>query len=157
MQLPQAKLDQVLDRFHEVESRMSAATDGTEIVRLSKEYAELKPVAEAVEALSKARAEHAELQEMVASDDAEMAQLARVELNDLSEALPDREHAVALLLAPKDKDENASAILEVRAGTGGDEAALFAGDLLPHVPALRGAAGLAGGDRRRLRGRNGRL
>ncbi len=129
MQLPQAKLDQVLDRFHEVESRMSAPSDGAEIVKLGKEYAELKPVAEAVEALSKARAEQADLQEMAEGGDADMAALARAELNDLSQSLPEREHAVALLLAPKDKDENASAILEVRAGTGGDEAALFAGDL----------------------------
>jgi peptide chain release factor 1 len=129
MQLPQAKLDQVLDRFHEVESRMSAASDGVEIVRLGKEYAELKPVAEAVEALSRARAEQADLLEMAEGGDPEMAALARAELNALSETLPERERAVALLLAPKDKDENASAILEVRAGTGGDEAALFAGDL----------------------------
>ena len=129
MQLPQAKLDQVLDRFHEVEARMSAASDGAEIVKLGKEYAELKPVAEAVEALSRARAERADLEEMAEAGDAEMAALARAELNALSETLPEREHVVALLLAPKDKDENASAILEVRAGTGGDEAALFAGDL----------------------------
>ncbi|MFZ5720732.1 MAG: peptide chain release factor 1 [Pseudomonadota bacterium] len=129
MRLPQARLDQVLDRFREIEARMGAATDGAEIVRLSKEHAELKPVADAVEALEKARAEKPELEEMAASGDPEMAALARDELESLKERLPDLEHQVALLLAPKDKDENASAILEVRAGTGGDEAALFAGDL----------------------------
>jgi len=129
MQLPQAKLDQVLDRFREVEARMSAASDGGEIVKLGKEYAELRPVAEAVEALSKARAEVNELREMAEAGDAEMAAMARDELIALNDVLPAREHAVALLLAPKDRDENASAILEVRAGTGGDEAALFAGDL----------------------------
>jgi peptide chain release factor 1 len=128
MQLPQARLDQVLDRFREIEARMGAAADGAEIVRLSKEHAELKPVADAVEALAKARAELPELEEMAASGD-EMAALAREELEVLKGRLPDLEHEVALLLAPKDKDENASAILEIRAGTGGDEAALFAGDL----------------------------
>ena len=108
---------------------MEAAKDGAEIVRLSKEHAELKPVADAVLALARARDEGPELEEMAASGDPDMVGLAREELDALNMRLPDLEHAVALLLAPKDKDENASAILEVRAGTGGDEAALFAGDL----------------------------
>ena len=129
MHLPQAKLDSVLDRFHQVEARMSAASEGAEIVRLSKEHAELKPVADAVDALVRARAETSELEEMARSSDSEMAALAREELHALNSRLPDLERGVALLLAPKDRDENASVILEVRAGTGGDEAALFAGDL----------------------------
>ena len=129
MRLPQARLDQVLDRFREIEARMGAATDGAEIVRLSKEHAELKPVADAVSALARAREELPELEEMAKAGDAEMAALAQDELAALGERLPDLEREVALLLAPKDKDENASAILEVRAGAGGDEAALFAGDL----------------------------
>ncbi|HEY9218919.1 MAG TPA: peptide chain release factor 1 [Phenylobacterium sp.] len=129
MRLPQARLDQVLDRFREIEARMGAASDGAEIVRLSKEHAEIRPVAEQVMALQKARAELDDLEEMMASGDAEMAALARDELEELKDRLPDVERQVALLLAPKDKDESASAILEVRAGTGGDEAALFAGDL----------------------------
>jgi peptide chain release factor 1 len=127
--LPQARLEQVLDRFREVEARMGASADGAEIVKLSKEHAELKPVVEAVQALERARAEAPELQAMAQADDPEMAALAREELAALNERLPTLERDVALLLAPKDKDENASAILEVRAGTGGDEAALFAGDL----------------------------
>jgi len=108
---------------------MGAAADGAEIVRLSKEHAELRPVAEAVQTLLKARAEAPDLEQMAASSDREMAGLAREELAELNGRLPELERQVALLLAPKDKDENASAILEVRAGTGGDEAALFAGDL----------------------------
>ena len=108
---------------------MGAASDGAEIVRLSKEHAELKPVAEAVEALVRARKEAPDLEQMLRSGDPDMADLAREELDALSLRIPELEHQVALLLAPKDKDENASAILEVRAGTGGDEAALFAGDL----------------------------
>jgi peptide chain release factor 1 len=127
--LPKARLDQVLDRYREVEARMSAAAGGQEIVRLAKEHAELKPVVDAVEALDKARTEAGELEAMARGGDAEMAALAREELDALDARLPELERSLALLLAPKDKDENASAILEVRAGTGGDEAALFAGDL----------------------------
>jgi peptide chain release factor 1 len=129
LRLPKAKLDQVLDRFHQVEARMGASADGAEIVRLSKEHAELKPVAEAVLALVRARGEAPELEAMARAGDPEMAALARDELDELNARLPGLEREVALLLAPKDKDEHASAILEVRAGTGGDEAALFAGDL----------------------------
>jgi peptide chain release factor 1 len=127
LRLPQARLDQVLDRFHQVEARMGAATDGQEIVRLSKEYAEMKPVADAVMALAKSRAEIGDLQAM--AEDPEMAAMAADELETLNARLPDMERDVALLLAPRDADENASAVLEVRAGTGGDEAAIFAGDL----------------------------
>jgi peptide chain release factor 1 len=127
--LPQAKLDQVMDRFRMIEARMGAATDGAEIVRLSKEHAEIKPVCDAVERLIKARNQVPELEELAAMGDPELSPLAEEELAELKAGLPDLERGVALLLAPKDKDENASAILEVRAGTGGDEAALFAGDL----------------------------
>ncbi len=129
VRLPQARLDQVLDRFREVEARMGAVSDGPEIVRLGKEYAELKPVAEFAQRLAKARADRQELEEMESAGDPEMAALAREEIAALDARLPDLERELALLLAPRDADENASAILEVRAGTGGDEAALFAGDL----------------------------
>jgi peptide chain release factor 1 len=86
-------------------------------------------VVEAVEALEKVRAEAPELEEIARAGDPEMTALARDELEALKARLPDLEREVALLLAPKDSDENASAVLEIRAGTGGDEAALFAGDL----------------------------
>ncbi len=108
---------------------MGAATDGAEIVRLSKEHAELKPVADAVSALAALRAEAADLEAMAQGGDLDMAALAREELPHVEARLPVLEHEVALLLAPRDKDADASAILEVRAGTGGDEAALFVGDL----------------------------
>ena len=106
---------------------MGAATDGQEIVRLSKEHAEMKPIADAVMALARTRAEMADLEAM--TSDPEMAEMAADELHTLKESLPAMERGVALLLAPRDADEQASAVLEVRAGTGGDEAALFAGDL----------------------------
>ncbi len=118
---------------------MGAATDGQEIVRLSKEHAEMKPVADAVMALAKARAEIDDLQSMTA--DPEMAGMVADELDTLNARLPDMERDVALLLAPRDADENASAVLEVRAGTGGDEAALFAGDLFRMYSRYAGAQG----------------
>ncbi len=110
---------------------MGAASDGGEIVRLAKEHAELKPVVDAVRAVERARVEASELEAMAKGDDAEMAAMAREELAGALNRAPAGpwSRGVALMLAPKDKDENASAILEVRAGTGGDEAALFAGDL----------------------------
>ncbi|HEY7900184.1 MAG TPA: peptide chain release factor 1 [Caulobacteraceae bacterium] len=141
MRLPQARLDQLLDRYREIEARLGAASVAGEIVRLGKEYAELRPVAEAAEALARRRAERAELETMAAAGEADIAALARDELLALDAALPDEERALALLLAPRDADEDASAILEVRAGTGGDEAALFAGDLFrmyQRYAALRG-------------------
>ena len=130
MRLPQATLDQLADRFAQIEARMGAATDGVEIVRLAKEHAELKPVVDAAAALSHSRLELAELEALTRAGDPEMAALAREEMEGLAQGLPALERSLALMLAPRDKDENANAILEVRAGTGGDEAALFAGDLL---------------------------
>jgi peptide chain release factor 1 len=141
VRLPQARLDQLLDRYREIEARLGAASVAGEIVRLGKEYAELRPVAEAAEALARRRAERAELETMAAAGEADIAALARDELLALDAALPEEERALALLLAPRDADEDASAILEVRAGTGGDEAALFAGDLFrmyQRYAALRG-------------------
>ncbi len=108
---------------------MGAETSAAEIVRLGKEYADLKSVADAALGLARLRGERAALEGMAGGEDAEMAALAREEMEGLDARLPQAERSLALLLAPRDADEDASAILEVRAGTGGDEAALFAGDL----------------------------
>ena len=124
------RLDQAVDRFERVEARLAAATDGAEIVRLGQEHAELKPLVEAVGEVRALRREIASLEAMARDGDAEMAALAREELDAARARLPELEQRALLLLAPKDKDESASAILEIRAGTGGEEAALFAGDLL---------------------------
>ncbi len=124
------RLHQAVERYERVEARLGAATDGAEITKLSQEHAELKPLADAVAALNAARAEIANLEAMAKDSDAEMAALAKEELQEARERMPDLEQAALLLLVPKDNDESASAILEVRAGTGGEEAALFAGDLL---------------------------
>ncbi|MBX3428890.1 MAG: peptide chain release factor 1 [Hyphomonadaceae bacterium] len=124
------RLSQAVDRFERVEARLAAASDGAEIVKLGQEHAELKPLVEAVAAVRAARAEMANLEAMAKDGDREMADLAEEELKDLRERLPELEQTALILLAPKDKDESASAVLEIRAGTGGEEAALFAGDLL---------------------------
>src|SRR5258708_29713906 len=81
MRLPQARLNQVLDRFREVEARMGAASEAGEIVRLAKEHAELKPVAEAAERLASTRAERADLEAMASGADPERPGLAREELD----------------------------------------------------------------------------
>ena len=127
MNIPDIKLSQVVDRFEQIEARMGATTDSTEIVQLGKDYAELRPVAEGVRKLQAVRAEMEELGSML--DDPEMGAMAKEELQSLKESLPAIEKEVSLLLLPKDKDDNASVVLEIRAGTGGDEAAIFAGDL----------------------------
>jgi peptide chain release factor 1 len=122
------RLNQAVDRFERVEARLAAATDGAEIVKLGQEHAELKPLVDAIGAVNAKRKEIADLEEM-AKEGGDLATVVAEELDAARERLPDLEHAALLLLAPKDKDESASAILEVRAGTGGDEAALFAADL----------------------------
>lgn len=127
--VPQSRLEQVIERYEEVEARMGATTDGDEIVALSREHAELRPVVEAARELLNMRAGLIEAEAMTKGEDADMAELAQEEANDLRARLPDAEAAMQLLLLPKDADDKANIVLEIRAGTGGDEAAIFAGDL----------------------------
>ncbi len=125
--LSQTRLMQVLDRFDAIEARLGATMDSTEIVKLSKERAELEPVAATMRTLADARREMEDLEVLAA--DPEMGAMAKEELSALKGRLPELERAAQLMLLPKDEAEKASAILEIRAGTGGEEAALFAGDL----------------------------
>ncbi|OYU53540.1 MAG: peptide chain release factor 1 [Alphaproteobacteria bacterium PA1] len=131
MRLTQDRLFRVLDRFDEIDARLSVCSDGGEIMRLSKERSSLAPVADAIRSLEKARAERVELEQMILDlpNNDEMAQMAQAELEILRESIPTMEQDLQILLLPKDADDEADVILEVRAGTGGDEAALFAGDL----------------------------
>jgi len=103
-----------------IEARMGATMDSDEIVQLGKDYAELKPVVEGVRALQAVREEMADLEGML--EDPEMGQemrdMAKEELQSLKDSLPKLEKDVSLLLLPKDKDDNASVVLEIRAGTG---------------------------------------
>ena len=127
--IPQEKLDALIAKFDRIEAQMSTVTKAEEIVRLSKEHGELKAVVEKARKLSSIRKQLAELKELAESDDAEMAKIANDELQELKEKAPQVELDLQFMLLPKDKADDSSVILEVRAGTGGDEAALFAGDL----------------------------
>ncbi len=126
-------LNRVLGRHEELASLMSASTppSADEFTKLSREYAELTPIVESITRLREAEAEAQDLAGMIVDpdSDAEMRELAEIEFQDLKEALPDLRRQVELLLIPKDDADTKNAILEVRAGTGGDEAALFAADL----------------------------
>ncbi|ADM10059.1 peptide chain release factor 1 [Parvularcula bermudensis HTCC2503] len=127
--IPQDKLNALKTRFAEVEAKMAKATEADEIVRLSKEHAELKPVAEAALLLTDARQGLLDAEGLTKSTDPEMAEMAKEEIASLTGQIERLEADLQLMLLPKDKADQAPVILEVRAGTGGDEAALFAGDL----------------------------
>jgi len=127
-------LEKVLLRHRELGEMMSAqgaADDPAAFARLSKEYSDLTPVAEKIEVLKKARAEMADLEEMAADaeGDEEMRAMAKEEGAALKSRIPDLEQELQVLLLPKDAADEKNAIIEVRAGTGGEEAALFAANL----------------------------
>ncbi|MFC3676391.1 peptide chain release factor 1 [Ferrovibrio xuzhouensis] len=130
--LPEAKLDKVIERYEMLQAQMSAGGHGAEaFVKLSKEYAEIEPLVQAIQAWRRLRSEVADLLAMRddRNADAEMRELAEVEWKQAQAALPELERQVKLMLLPKDEADEKNAILEVRAGTGGDEAALFAREL----------------------------
>ena len=128
-----ATMEKVLQRRSEVEERLSHAADMApdEMATLSRELTELRPVCEQIELVNRMTTEIADAKAMLAdaADDPEMAEMAQLEMDELLAGLPDEQAKLQLLLLPKDKDDSRNAILEVRAGTGGDEAALFASDL----------------------------
>ena len=125
--IPEEKLQSVIARFEAVQSEMNSDPARERFVALSKEFAELAPIAEAIVRLNTARREYEEAEQLLRVRD--MAQMAREEIERLNSELPALEHEVQLMLLPKDAADERNVILEVRAGTGGDEAALFAGDL----------------------------
>jgi len=123
------KIAAILSRHAEAEARLASGTLAPpEFVALSKELAELDPVVVAARGVERLREELADLETMLA--DPEMKAMAEEEIGAVRSALPAAEHALAIELLPKDIADQRSAMLEIRAGTGGDEAALFAGDLL---------------------------
>ncbi len=127
--IPQEKLDRIIQRFATVEHDMSAGNLGGEaFVKLSKEYAELEPTARKALELRKAYGERHDLDDMFKAG-GEMAGMAEAERPVLDQKIERMEQEVRILLLPKDAADDKNVILEVRAGTGGDEAAIFAGDL----------------------------
>ena len=127
--LPVERLDAILARAEALQEEMNGELPPERFVELSKEYAEIDPLVAAIRDYRAALSEAEDLRALIAGDDEEMAELAGLELPALDEKLPDMEAALEILLLPKDSADELNVIVEVRAGTGGDEAALFAGDL----------------------------
>jgi peptide chain release factor 1 len=139
----ESRFDQLLRRHAELGAALSGAgISGGEFAKLSKEYSELGPIVDRIESLRRVEAELAAAAEMAeVADDPELKALAEEEVQTLRERVPELELNVKMSLLPKDEDDERNAILEVRAGTGGDEAALFAADLFrmyQRYAALRG-------------------
>jgi peptide chain release factor 1 len=131
--IAEEKLDHVVSRFEElgallVSPEVSASPD---FARLSKEYSDLTPMVRAITELREAQAEADDLEALIGDPetDEELTGMAREELQQLHQRIPDLEHALQLLLLPTDEADEKNAILEVRAGTGGEEAGLFVADL----------------------------
>jgi peptide chain release factor 1 len=132
--IPTATLERLLDRFAAVEAELASGMAGGSgiFAKLSKEHAELAPLVSAVEAYRTARSQMQEAEALAndPSSDSEMRHLAQEEHAALKTRVAELEHDLQLQLLPKDAADSSSAIVEIRAGTGGDEAALFAADLL---------------------------
>ena len=128
------KLDQIVSRHRELSELMSTGEAGNsdDFVRMSKEFAELDPLVGAIGELRAAQREAADLAGLIADPDSdrEMKALATEEFEAAKKRIPELERSLQIMLLPRDAADEKNAILEVRAGTGGDEAALFAGDLL---------------------------
>ena len=126
-------LDRVLARHQELQDLMASAEPPSpeEFARLSKEFSDLTPVVEAIGELCRAKDETADLATLIAEPetDAEMKEMAEEEFAQLKEKVPELEEKLQVMLLPKDLADNKNAILEIRAGTGGDEAGLFAANL----------------------------
>jgi peptide chain release factor 1 len=131
MSLPREKLTRLVERWETIQSELNSGVAQASYVKLTKEFAELSPVVAAIKAYEATSAEAAELAIMAAdpSADRDMVQMARDELGPIKKQLADLESKLQIELLPKDQADTKSAIVEVRAGTGGDEAALFAADL----------------------------
>ena len=126
-------MDKVLARRDEVESRLAdaASMSPDELASLSRELSELRSVCEQIDLVRRLEGDRdaAVMLAEEAADDAEMAEMAQAEIQEIEARLPEEMNSLQLLLLPRDRDDSRNAILEVRAGTGGDEAALFASDL----------------------------
>src|SRR3954470_12271624 len=129
--LPQSKLDALVSRLRTVEDDLAAGPDRDTYVKLSREFSELQPIVEAIKAFQGVENEIADLDAMLndAATDPEMRALAETEKPALQARREALAHKIRIALIPKDAMDERNVILEIRAGTGGDEASLFAGDL----------------------------
>ena len=128
-----SSMDKVLERRREIEERLSDTANMTnrDLAEFSRELSDLRPICDQIEVVRRIQAELVEALAMVeeAGEDADLLEMVLAEADILKAQLPEAQSALQLLLLPKDKDDARNAILEVRAGTGGDEAALFASNL----------------------------
>ena len=124
--VPLDRLNEIVQRFEYIEAQMNAG--GGDIAQLGREYAELRPVVEEIRAYNQTVEDIEGARAML--DDPEMRELAQEELSELEARLPDMEERLQLALLPKDEADARPAVIEIRPGTGGEEAALFAGDLV---------------------------
>jgi len=122
------RLKKVTERFAFLEAKMAEGVPGDEIAGLAREYSSLKPVAQRIETYRQLLSDREAAEAML--DDPEMRPLAEEELARISEHLPEEEAALLLALLPRDEADTRPVLLEIRPGIGGEEAALFAGDLL---------------------------
>lgn len=124
-------LDKIIKKHGELSDKLSGNLSGEEYSKLSKEFSDLSNVVEEITKYKKVVSDIDGLKSILGdeSSDKEMQEMAEMELSELEKELPELEHSVKVALLPKDKADEKNAILEVRAGTGGDEAALFASDL----------------------------
>ena len=129
--LPRDRMDQVVKRFDMLEAQMAAGPAADAYVKMASEYADIQDLVGKIKALRVAEQERVDLEAMLAdkATDAEMRTLAEADLPEVEERIEALQHDIQILLLPKDAADEKNAILEIRAGTGGDEAALFAGDL----------------------------
>ncbi|PSJ54910.1 peptide chain release factor 1 [Pseudaminobacter soli (ex Li et al. 2025)] len=129
--LPRDRMDQVVKRFDMLEAQMAAGPDPDAYVKMASEYADIQEMVAKIRELRAAEQEVVDLEAMLSDKgtDAEMRALAEGELPAVEEKIEDLQKEIQILLLPKDAADEKNAILEIRAGTGGDEAALFAGDL----------------------------
>src|SRR5580658_2884366 len=130
--IPAAQLERLLDRFAAIESEMASGASGPAFVKLSREHAELAPVIETARAYRSAQTQLEDAEALIAdpASDSDMRGMAEQERAELRERLAMLDKELKVQLLPRDAADDSSAIVEIRAGTGGDEAALFAGDLL---------------------------
>ncbi|OYW16249.1 MAG: peptide chain release factor 1 [Novosphingobium sp. 12-64-8] len=127
MSVSNTRLAQLASRFAELEARLASGTlEGADFVAASRDYSELEPIARVA---GEVREMRGELASLAALDDPEMRELAEEEIARIRAELPDAEHRLAIAMLPRDSADVRPAMLEIRAGTGGDEAALFAADL----------------------------
>jgi peptide chain release factor 1 len=129
--IPQEKLNRLVARWEALQTQLASGLDHETFVKLSKEFAELDPLVAGIKSLQGAQHERDSLRQMIEdlAADPDMTELAREELETVAPRVDQLEHDLQLMLLPKDAADEKSAILEVRAGTGGEEAALFAADL----------------------------